>query len=91
MRFDLLELYGRGYVVEHCVAAFMQEQEETRYRAYLTDALMAIAQNTANYAGGSAMNGRWYDAIKPTDNRDGDEIAKDIINRLGLVYRDGET
>ena len=73
--------------MEHCRDAWMRQLEETRYRAYLTDALMAIAQNTCNFAGGSTMNGRWYKDEKPKDDRDGDEIAQDIINRLGLTYR----
>ena len=67
--------------------AWLRQLEETRYRAYLTDALMAIAQNTCNFAGGSTMSGRWYQDEKSKDDRDGDEIAQDIINRLGLTYR----
>lgn len=74
-------------MLEHCAEAFRQEQEKTRYRAYVTDALMAIAQNTCNLAGGSTMSGRWYQDGKPADARDGDEIAQDIIERLGLTYR----
>lgn len=70
--------------------AWLQQLEETRYRAYLTDALMAIAQNTCNMAGGSTMSGRWYKDEKPKDDRDGDEIAQDIINRLGLTYKPKE-
>ena len=75
---------------EHCEEALRHELEETRYRAYLTDALMAIAQNTCNIAGGSTMSGRWYQDDKPKDERDGDEIAQDIINRLGLTYKPKE-
>lgn len=58
--------------------------DERRYRAYVTDALMAIAENTARFAGGSAMTARWYDGYKPVDNRSGDEIALDVIKQAGL-------
>ena len=46
-----------------------QEREET-YRYYLTDALKAIAENTANYMGfngmvtcGAQMKSRFYDLL----------------------------
>lgn len=77
-------------MLEHCTDAYLRELEETRYRAYLTDALMAIAQNTCNFAGGSTMSGRWYQEQRPKDERDGDEIAADIIKRLGLTYKPKE-
>ena len=67
-----------------------QKMDERRYRAYITDALMAIAENTARFAGGRTMSGRWYDAYKPVDTRTGDEIALDIIQRAGLKPRGGD-
>lgn len=86
-----MEIHGRGYVVDHCVAAYMRDLEEARYRAYVTDALMSIAQNTCNFAGGSTMSGRWYQGGRPRDDRDGDEIVLDIVTKLGLTYKGGET
>lgn len=74
-------------MVEHCISAFKQRQEETGYRTYLTDALMAIANNTAIYEGSMGMTRRWAEAGEPRDERDGDEIVKDIVERLELKYR----
>ena len=76
-------------MVEHCVSAFLQKQEERRYRAYVTDALMVIAGNTANFAGGSTLTERWAAAFEPRDERDGDAIAADIIRRAGLKAKEG--
>lgn len=86
IRLDLLDLYGRGYVFDHCIAAYEQEIKERRYRTYVTDALMAMAGNTARFSGGSVMGIRWADDGKPTDTRTGDEIAADFITRTGLTY-----
>ena len=61
------------------------------YKAYITDALQAITGNTAMYAGGQAIQERYYDIInKKQDKRSGDEIAADIIKRAGLTIKGGE-
>lgn len=77
-------------MIEHVVSGYLEELEERRYRAYLTDALMAIAENTARDAGGKAMKARWAEKFMPVDTRTGDEIAMDVVRRAGLVYRGGE-
>ncbi len=77
IRLDLLELYGRGYVIDHCIAAFSRknktEAKETIYRAYVTDALKVVAENTSHYLlpgkgavdYGSAMTKRWIELANP--------------------------
>lgn len=87
---DLLEVYGRGYIMQHCIAYMTEKMEERRYRAYITDALMAIAENTARFAGGQTMRGRWYQAYEPQDTRTGDEIALQVIQGAGLHYQGGD-
>lgn len=51
------------------------------YRFYIADSLQNIPQN--KYIGK-----RLYDIIYPTpvDTRSGDEIAADVINKLGLHF-----
>ena len=61
-----------------------RKMDERRYRAYITDALMAIVENTARFAGGSTMSGRWYDYYKPQETRTTEEIITDIISSAGL-------
>lgn len=60
---------------------------ETTYRAYVTDALKIIAENTAKYAGGSHPKVRYIDLVdpKPKDTRSGAEIAADVIKKAGLT------
>lgn len=64
----------------------LDQIERKAYRAYVTDALKVIAENTARYAGGSYLNERYVDRIqrRSVDHRTGEEIAADIIKRCGL-------
>lgn len=93
----MLELFGRGYVIEHCIAALKADNEEKAFKVYVTDALMAIADNTTHLVGaegvvdyGKKFEKRWADLItpqeqpeeKPEDNRPSEEIAADIWERI---------
>lgn len=53
---------------------------------YVTDALRAISESTAKYAGGPYVQARYADVIKPKpkDTRTGNEIAADVIKKAGL-------
>ena len=87
MSLELLDLHGRGYVSAHCREALRAEAEERLYRAYVTDALMLLTENTARFAGGRYQTRRWLDAVHSRDARTGDEIALDFIRRAGLRLR----
>lgn len=98
IRLDLLELFGSGYVIDHCVSAFSKEkeierryEEEKLYRYYLTDCLRVITENTAKSAHTEAsyINNRFQDIIepKPVITKSGDEIAEDIVRRAGLSIK----
>ena len=98
IRLDLLELFGNGYVIDHCIAVFTNEQEEIKkceeekqYRYYLTDCLKLIAENTAKYAGGSYISNRYKDIVDPQPimEKTGDEIAAEIIMKAGLHIKEG--
>lgn len=74
-------------MIEHAAEAWRRENEEIRYRAYVTDVLQAIAENTAKPYGGRIMTGRWIDLReerRPKDTRSGDEVAADVMRRCGL-------
>ena len=71
------------------------DKEEKSFKVYVTDALMAIAENTTHLAGhqgiidyGRVINQRWYDMINPSikeepeDHRSSEEIAADIWSRI---------
>jgi len=78
-------LYGRAYVIEHCVETYTRMMEERRYRAYLTDALMVLTENMAKFAGGKHLMKRWADEFMPKDTRTAEEIAADVIKNAGLT------
>lgn len=81
----MLELFGKSYVVDHCIAFFREESEKDRLIYYITDALMYISENTANQHGGKAISKRFYDLKngEPEETRTPDEIINSIKNKLG--------
>lgn len=65
-----------------------KQMREKAYRIYVTDALKAITENTAKYAGGSYIKARYLDLEdqRPEETRTPDEIIgkmKDKIARIG--------
>ena len=82
-----MNLYGRKYVIEHVVTEFQLDMEDRRYKAYITDALMILTKNTANFAGGNYLNVRWGEKFIQHDTRTGDEIAADVLLNSGLKVK----
>lgn len=68
--------------MRYVVARYNQEQRETAYRIFVTESLALIPQN-------KYLQNKYIDMIqiKHTDNRSGDEIARDVINRIGLKVK----
>ena len=68
-------------------AAINQDAEEYAYRVYMTDSAQLAVEN-------KYITRRWCeimeDTKKPVDNRTGDEVAADVIKRLGLSLKGGE-
>lgn len=86
----MLELFGRGYVIDHCSVQLQQEFKERSWKRYVTEVLRNIGENAAKYVGGSYIASRWEDTPKPVDDRTGDEVALDVINRIGLRVKGSE-
>lgn len=63
-----------------------QRIQEELYRSYIAESLYCIAENTAAYVGGVHMTQKYSDLIsqKPRDTRTGEQIAADVISKLGL-------
>lgn len=81
-----MELFGKGYVIEHCIAFSRTRQENRLYRAYVTDLLRVQAEILAAYTG-AEINAKDFKEVVgwvKRDERSGDEIAADIIKRAGL-------
>lgn len=66
--------------MRYVLAELEKEQRTEAYRIYITDSMYYKAQN-------KYITVRYYDLLQPKelDDRTGDEIAQDVINRLGLI------
>lgn len=64
-----------------------KQAQERAYRAYVTDALKTITENTAKYAGGSYMKARYYDLEnpKPAETRTGEEIISQMKAKIASI------
>ena len=82
-------------MIEHCISALKSNNEKKSFKIYVTDALMAIADNTTHLVGqsgvvdyGRTIKERWIDLLTPQkpeiqeDNRPSEEIAADIWERI---------
>ena len=57
---------------------------------YVTDALKAVAENTAKYAGGGYIKARYLEIIDPPpeETRTGEEIIAQMKAKLGQIGGD---
>ena len=81
---EVLRLYGRSYIIDYVISRVKQEMEERRFRAYVTDALMILTENTSRRDGGRHLTKRWVEKYTPKETRTADEIAVDVILNAGL-------
>ena len=72
--------------MRYAIARYQSKQRDFAYRIYVTDCLRIISENTAKMGGGSYITVKLADIINPklVDDRTGEEIAADIINRAGI-------
>ena len=79
-------MFGCGYVQDLCISLFQQEHDDKAVKSDYAECLRIISENTAKMGGGSYITVKLADIInpKPVDNRTGEEIAADIINRAGI-------
>lgn len=89
----MLDLMGRGYVLEHCSMYLRKEQDVKALRIYVTDALKTIADNTSRMvSGGVTLKSRyveWAEQLKAP--REPVESSEAIINRIkGRISALGE-
>lgn len=94
VRLDLLDLFGSGYIIEHCVAALSDMSEQKAFEAYVTDNLQLIAENTARAVDqGRYIKQRYIDLTKKEkkkeETRTGDEIINDMKSKMMRLNREG--
>ena len=73
--------------MRYALARYQSHTREVAYRIYVTDCLRIMAENMAKYSGGTYLTKRYADVVKrrPSDNRTGEEIAAEVIEKAGLV------
>ena len=71
-------------MIEHCVSWLKKDSEEKAYRAYITDALKAITDNTGRAVNnGVGMKSRFADMVASTQQTESDEIdAEEKANEV---------
>lgn len=87
IRLDMLEVYGRGYVMDYCMASFRNQQKQEALTIYVTDALKTISENTAKLAGGNYVKRRFAEYLEPEEEP---PKAQDIIRKVRNKFRGGE-
>ena len=79
----MLDLFGSYYVIEHVLAEHNIRMEEKVYRSYTGDMLKVIAESM-----GATVNYRLTDLYdKPKEQKTGDEVALEVIQRAGLKVK----
>lgn len=91
---EMLDLIGKGYIVDHCVSLFNNKAKERLYQTYITDTLKCLNDNLAKVIGGTSIKARYYDLLEAGSQKEsektGDEIALEIIRKAGLKVKGKE-
>jgi len=81
---------GRDYVIEHCVSLSKQKRRQEALQYYITDGIKAISETLAKQFGGSELNTRFYDIVKPpkVEKRTAQEIKDSILKKFNAMGGD---
>lgn len=79
-----MEVLGKSYVIDHCIAFFEKKTREQDFREYVGNALYVIAHNTASW-GGSEMSVKYTDMYKKQETRSAEEIKNNIKQKLAAL------
>lgn len=67
-------------------ARYKKDCRDEAYRIYLSDGLKVLTENTAHFAGGSALTMRLYEILHPiTESRTEAEIIDNIKSKLLML------
>lgn len=83
-----MDLFGKAYVIDHCVKMYNDAQRQETYKIYVSDVLRILAENTAKIVGGGYIKKRYIELMEPEkckkDNRSAQEIIDDVVNKSGI-------
>lgn len=75
----LLKRLGIGYLVEALMEAVERRRREALYRVYVTDALYGLCAFA-----GVRLKGRYADALRPPEARDGMALSVRRLEEMGI-------
>lgn len=80
----MLELFGRGYVIEHCVSALNSLRKSEAYQIYTAELLHGIAQSLGVQA---IPFMEYLDALKPhkQEERSSEEVIDSIRKKAQKI------
>lgn len=82
----MVDLMGKGYVVDYCISLLRKKQEKRRFQIYLTDELRVLNNNICHAFGGAKITQRYADYFKKEDTRTAGQIVKDTMRKAGLTF-----
>lgn len=87
----MVDLMGKGYVVDYCISLLRKKLELRQFHAYIADVLMTMNNNIHHSFGGVKITQRYADYFskKKEDNRTAKEIVQDTIKKAGLTLVKG--
>lgn len=84
----MINICGKGYIIEHYVSFLRLEAKEKSYQTYVTDALRVIANNSAHKKDDVIINSRWIELIDnvqkeaPEEEKTAEEVIDNIFSKL---------
>ncbi len=81
----MLDVLGKSYVIDHCIAFFEKKTKEQDFRDYVGNALYVIAHNMAAAWGGSEMATKYTDMYKEPETRTAEEIKNNMKQKLAAL------
>ena len=84
----MVDLMGKGYVVDYCISLLRKKQEQRRFQSYIADVLMVMNNNIQHGFGGAKITQRYADYFnrKKEDTRTAKQIVKDTMRKAGLTF-----
>ena len=72
--------------MRYVTTRYQSQQRDLIYRIYVTNCLRIMTENTAKQVCGNYITAEYEDLIHPKkkDNRNGNEIAADVILNAGI-------
>lgn len=75
--------------MRYAVSKIQTQDIDTAYRVYMADAIRMLTESNSRFAGGPYRRDRFADILtavfEPPETRSGNEIAKEVIEKAGLV------